>query len=447
MSVVRPLPDRSNLTNLRKQAKSLLAAWRTGDQQALTRVRELHPHGDRLTAMGRQSLADAQLVVARGYGFTSWPRLVQHLRLTPNAQAGYAMDRLFQATLGPAGKPCTVGQVLDRRVEVLWRAHLDDRPGDAGLFADYLASRGHADPDVRAVRGGDDADGRGPTIDDVRGVIAHEHGFADWAAVAAHRDQPVDAHFEVAVDAIVSGDPDTLRAVLDADPALVRARSPFGHHATLVHYVAANGVESTRQWQSPRNAAQILRTLLRHGADPNAVCDTYDGGSAQTPLYLLVSSMHPAQAGVQGGLVEELCRGGANPNGLDEDGLPLWTAITYGYPAAVDALARSGARVDNLVFAAAVGDVSRVTTFLRHGRADRPGSATRVGARGPALDPDHLVEYALIYSAGLGRRAVVELLLAQDPDLTVTEPVWRSTAAGAARYHRRHDILALLEAA
>jgi ankyrin repeat protein len=139
-----------------------------------------------------------------------------------------------------------------------------------------------------------------------------------------------------------------LHALLETDPGLVRARSPFGHHATLVHYVAANGVESTRQWQSPRNAVQVLRILLRHGADPNAVCDTYDGGSAQTPLYLLVSSMHPAQAGVQGSLVEELCRGGANPNGLDEDGLPLWTAITYGYPAAVDALARSGARVDNL---------------------------------------------------------------------------------------------------
>ncbi|WP_426513005.1 hypothetical protein ACPPVO_21560 [Dactylosporangium sp. McL0621] len=62
------------------------------------------------------------------------------------------------------------------------------------------------------------------------------------------------------------------------------------------------------------------------------------------------------------------------------------------------------------------------------------------------LDPDHLIEYALIYSAGLGRRAVVELLLAESPDLSITEPVWHSTAAGAARYHHRPHILALLEA-
>jgi hypothetical protein len=113
------ITDRPNLTNLGKQAKSLLAAWRAGDELELTRVRE-------------HSLADAQLVVARGYGFASWARLVRHLRLTPNAQAGYAMDRHFQATLGPAGEPSTVGQVLDRRVEVLWRAHLEDRPAASG---------------------------------------------------------------------------------------------------------------------------------------------------------------------------------------------------------------------------------------------------------------------------------------------------------------------------
>jgi hypothetical protein len=438
MSVVRPLPDRPNLTNLRKQAKALLAAWRAGDRQALAQVRDFHPGGERLIATGRHALADAQLAVARGYGFASWTHLVRHLRLTPAAQARHTIDLLFQATLAPDDATNTVEQVLDRRAELVWQAYLDGRPVAARLMREAGGAERF-----------DEAVSRGLTLDDVRFAIARDHGFADWAAVAAHRDLPVDRHFEAAADAIVSGNQDTLRALLDTHPALAQSRSPFGHHATLVHYVAANGVEGSRQWQSPGNAVEVLRILLQHGGDPDAACDAYGGGSGVTPLYLLVSSAHPAAAGVQAGLVEELCRGGANPNGLDEDGWPLWTAITFGYPAAVDALARCGARVDNLVFAASVTDLPKVKEYLRgDGQllADQARSAQRIGVRGPLLDPDHLIEYALIYGSGLGRRAVVEFLLAGHPDLGVREPTFHSTAAGMARYHHRDDIVALLEA-
>jgi len=103
----------------------------------------------------------------------------------------------------------------------------------------------------------------------------------------------------------------------------------------------------------------------------------------------------------------------------------------------VEQLAQCGARVDNLVFAAAVGDVTRVKGMLGEGR--RPAKATarsaqRIGVRGPALDPRHMLEYALIYAAGLGRREVVELLLSKGPDLGVRDPVYGGTAAGIAAY-------------
>jgi hypothetical protein len=124
-------------------------------------------------------------------------------------------------------------------------------------------------------------------------------------------------------------------------------------------------------------------------------------------------------------LVTALCRGGANPNGLDDDGLPLWTAITWGYPAAAEALARCGARVDNLVFAAALGDLPRVKTSLASHTghaADQVRSGQRIGANGPVLDPEHMIEYALIYAAGHGRGDVVKLLLTRNPDLSVRDP-------------------------
>ena len=88
------------------------------------------------------------------------------------------------------------------------------------------------------------------------------------------------------------------------------------------------------------------------------------GWGAQTTLYLLVSSAQPAAAGVQAALVEELVRGGSLVDGVDDDGLPMLTTVTFGDTASVEALARCGARDDNIVFAAALGDPAVVRDHL-----------------------------------------------------------------------------------
>jgi hypothetical protein len=49
--------------------------------------------------------------------------------------------------------------------------------------------------------------------------------------------------FARAVNAIIAGDATGLRTELGAEPGLVHARSRSGHHATLLHYVSANGIE------------------------------------------------------------------------------------------------------------------------------------------------------------------------------------------------------------
>ena len=128
--------------------------------------------------------------------------------------------------------------------------------------------------------------------------------------------------FNQAVQAIITGEAETLKQLLAEQPELIHARSESDHHATLLHYVAANGIEDELQ-KTPANAVEIANILIDAGADVNAVCETYGGGNAQTTLNLLVSSVHPANAGVQADLVRVLCNAGAKVNGLDDDGLPL----------------------------------------------------------------------------------------------------------------------------
>lgn len=198
-----------------------------------------------------------------------------------------------------------------------------------------------------------------------------------------------------------------------------------------MHHVAANGIENSRQ-KSPPNAVAIADLLLSAGADPDAVCTCY--GDSDTALGLLVSSCHPAEASVHADLVESLCRGGAAVNGRDDDDSPLWTAIVWGYGDAAARLAACGARVDNLVFAATLGDLDLIRT-LSSSDAPLARSAARIGWWGPPLDPARILEYATIYASGLGQLAAVELLLTRNPDLSFTEPIYNVTALGAASYH------------
>jgi len=115
--------------------------------------------------------------------------------------------------------------------------------------------------------------------------------------------------FERAADAVVFGDLETLRELLDEEPLLVHARSPRPHRATLLNYCGANGVEDPRQ-RTPSNAPAILQLLLDCGSDVNATCNLYGGGA--TTLGLLLTSIHPVKAGLRTALAEILLNAGAN---------------------------------------------------------------------------------------------------------------------------------------
>jgi hypothetical protein len=258
---------------------------------------------------------------------------------------------------------------------------------------------------------------RGATfrLADAHFLLAHAHGFANWAEFANHLDRTsgndTGQEFEIAVDAIVSGDLTTLESVVRRHPDLIRARSARVHRATLLHYVAANGVEDFRQ-KTPPNAVAIARFLLESGAEVDALADTYGGGTAQTTMNLLVSSEHPAVAGLQSALVELLLDFGAAINGLEDDGSPVMTALAFGYPEAASTLARRGARIDNVVAAAALGREDLIRRFVVDCTTLAPDAAfveTR-WMRVPRDAKAH-IDMALVWASKFGRASVVELLL------------------------------------
>lgn len=77
------LPVNPDLGHLKDQAKDLLQARESGDKAALQRIREFHPRftkaPDAYIASAPFKLSDAQLAIAREYGYASWPRLKAHI--------------------------------------------------------------------------------------------------------------------------------------------------------------------------------------------------------------------------------------------------------------------------------------------------------------------------------------------------------------------------------
>lgn len=88
------LPNDPSLEHLKKQAKTLLKHFRAADSEALALVAEFHP-------TGVDSLAGAQLVIARRYRFASWARLVHHIEQVDR----YSRSPHRQSVGGPLDTP------------------------------------------------------------------------------------------------------------------------------------------------------------------------------------------------------------------------------------------------------------------------------------------------------------------------------------------------------
>jgi ankyrin repeat protein len=203
---------------------------------------------------------------------------------------------------------------------------------------------------------------------------------------------------------------------------------------------------------------EVAKILLRAGAEPDALADLYGGRC--TTMSLLVSSCHPANAGVQAALVDVLVDFGASveENGEGNWRSPLMTALVFGYRDAAETLVRRGARVGHIAAAAGLGLLEEVRRMLpganaadRHralamaaqlGHANVVGLLLDAGEDPNCYNPEghHKHSTPLHQAALAGHEAVVRLLVERGARLDIQDTIYHGTPLGWAMHGGRKDI-------
>ena len=152
------LPDRPSLAQLRKRAKELLQQLRSGNPAANERLRKYK------SGVTDPILADAQFVLAREYGFESWPRLVHHIEaaLTPELEQHRRIAEDLVRVYNSADNEGTT------RLNDLFHSELD-----AQQIRDFIRDRLFNVPDTQ--RRIDSF-----TLTDAQLIVAQLYGFKDW---------------------------------------------------------------------------------------------------------------------------------------------------------------------------------------------------------------------------------------------------------------------------
>ncbi len=117
-------------------------------------------------------------------------------------------------------------------------------------------------------------------------------------------------------------------------------------------------------------------------------------GGQCTTMSMLVSSGHPAKAGVQDALVETLLDFGAAIEGTGSGQWvsPLMTALAFGYSSAAETLVRRGANTNRLAAAAGLGRLAQAIHLLADADpAERHAALALAAAHGHA----HIVHLLL----------------------------------------------------
>jgi ankyrin repeat protein len=270
----RTLPERPSLEQLRKQAKDLLRDARAGDANALARITAI----GRSTAGARISLAEAQLTVAREFGFPSWPKLVRHVEVITGG--GFALRPLIRPVELLPGRLWKLADGSDAATDDVFTMFVAARAGDSATVKRLVARRpalatveynytppihfavreGHRDIAELLLNHGADAAYRSYPFQESLLTFAEDRGHGDVVELLRAR---LTRRFTVApgtqtiIDAAARGDLAAVEAELARDSALARAGNETGD--TALHHAARNG------------HLDVVRALLAAGANVDAV--------------------------------------------------------------------------------------------------------------------------------------------------------------------------------
>lgn len=266
----KSLPSRPSLEQLRNQAKDLLKAQKAGDAGANERVRQVHPRWSGAAGSGSPpgiSLSDAQLVIAREYGFSSWSKLKAHVE-SIILETGEPQELLKQAF--QANDAVLFGKLLDRYPE--FKTKINEPIGAFDSPAITLV-RSREMLDVLLAAGADiNAKSRWWA-----GGFGLLHGAEpELARYAIQRGAVVDVHAAARLGLV-----EKLRELISGEPELVHARGGDGqtplHFASTIEiaeFLLERGAaidardvdhESTPAQYMVRDRQDIARLLVRRG--------------------------------------------------------------------------------------------------------------------------------------------------------------------------------------
>ncbi|MGH2850335.1 MAG: ankyrin repeat domain-containing protein, partial [Solirubrobacteraceae bacterium] len=471
------LPRQPNLEHLKGEAKALHKQALAEDAKALALIGKLHPRAAELTT---PKLTDAQLTIARTYGFRSWPALRDYVKIVGeysrslvDAEGGDDADRFLRLACLNYGS-----DERSRRAHA--RELLATRPELAGASIHTVAAVG----DVAAAR---------------------EH-------LACDREEPRRRGGPYAWEPLLYACYSRLDSTESGHSTLEVARLLLDHGAdhnagflwegNSPPFTALTGVfgygEDTPNQPPHQYELELARLLLERGADPNDEQTLYNNRWRRTDEHLDLLFEFGLGAGDGGPWHRRLGHRHATPEQMLQD--QLLGAAGNGRDTRVELLVRHGVDVDgrgtrrrspSAYELAITNGATRVAELLRDAgatvtRLDDVGELLAAAMRGdraaveralavdPAVAAEAITRYPgrLVSAADLGRadavtllvglgydldrvvavaplhlpayhgdRAMVDLLIELGADPTVVDPHPNGTPGDWAR-HAHHDELA-----